>query len=91
MDTVVAQPALGAVEKGLCDLLRRLGVRPDMTAGHSYVRSALSVAEAFSDDVLFAVSKAAAKLSRWRQATTPGRWPLCRGIRGRDAAARAAA
>jgi acyl transferase domain-containing protein/NAD(P)H-dependent flavin oxidoreductase YrpB (nitropropane dioxygenase family) len=58
-DTVIAQPALGAVEKGICDLLKRLGVRPDMTAGHSYGEYvALSVAGAFADDVLFAVSKA---------------------------------
>ncbi|HEV3215450.1 MAG TPA: beta-ketoacyl synthase N-terminal-like domain-containing protein [Vicinamibacterales bacterium] len=58
-DTVVAQPALGAVEIGLCDLLRRLGVRPDMTAGHSYGEYvALSVAGAFPTDVLFAISAA---------------------------------
>ncbi|HSM77053.1 MAG TPA: beta-ketoacyl synthase N-terminal-like domain-containing protein, partial [Bryobacteraceae bacterium] len=35
-DTAVAQPALGAVEAGAYRLLRRLGVAPDMTAGHSY-------------------------------------------------------
>jgi acyl transferase domain-containing protein/NAD(P)H-dependent flavin oxidoreductase YrpB (nitropropane dioxygenase family) len=58
-DTVVAQPALGAVEKGLFDLLYRFGVRPDMTAGHSYGEYvALSVAGAFPSDVLFALSAA---------------------------------
>jgi len=34
--TSVAQPALGAVEAGLWHLLERLGLRPDMAAGHSY-------------------------------------------------------
>jgi acyl transferase domain-containing protein len=58
-DTVVAQPALGAVENGIADLFRRLGVRPDMTAGHSYGEYvALSVAGAFPRDVLFALSAA---------------------------------
>jgi acyl transferase domain-containing protein/NAD(P)H-dependent flavin oxidoreductase YrpB (nitropropane dioxygenase family) len=58
-DTVVAQPALGAVERGLCDLLQRFGVRPDMTAGHSYGEFvALSVAGAFPAEVLFGLSEA---------------------------------
>ncbi|MEO7272239.1 MAG: beta-ketoacyl synthase N-terminal-like domain-containing protein [Vicinamibacterales bacterium] len=58
-DTEVAQPALGAVETGLADLLRRLGVRPDMTGGHSYGEYvALSVAGAFPADVLFGLSAA---------------------------------
>jgi acyl transferase domain-containing protein/NAD(P)H-dependent flavin oxidoreductase YrpB (nitropropane dioxygenase family) len=34
--TDIAQPALGAVEAGLLRLLRALGVKPDMLAGHSY-------------------------------------------------------
>ena len=34
--TDIAQPALGAVEAGLLEVLERLGVRADMTAGHSY-------------------------------------------------------
>jgi len=34
--TDVAQPALGAIEAGLLAVLRRLGLRADMTAGHSY-------------------------------------------------------
>ena len=34
--TDVAQPALGVVEAGLLRLLRRLGLSPDMLAGHSY-------------------------------------------------------
>src|SRR5262249_1109038 len=34
--TDVAQPALGAASLGMFRLLTRLGVRPDMMAGHSY-------------------------------------------------------
>src|ERR1035438_1471566 len=49
-DTVVAQPALGVVEIGLCRTLERLGVRPDMTAGHSYGEYvALAAAGVISD------------------------------------------
>jgi len=36
MGTEVAQPAIGTVEAGYLDLMARLGVRPAMTAGHSY-------------------------------------------------------
>lgn len=58
-DTAVAQPALGAVEHGLCTLLARLGVRPDMTAGHSYGEyAALSVAGAFPLETLVRLSAA---------------------------------
>jgi acyl transferase domain-containing protein/NAD(P)-dependent dehydrogenase (short-subunit alcohol dehydrogenase family) len=31
-----AQPAIGAISVGFADFLARLGIRPDMTAGHSY-------------------------------------------------------
>ena len=34
--TEVAQPAIGAASVGLLRLLAELGVKPDMTAGHSY-------------------------------------------------------
>jgi len=72
-DTVVAQPALGAVEKGLCDLLYRLGVRPDMTAGHSYGEYvALSVAGAFPADVLFALSAARGRAIKSAAGDHPG-------------------
>jgi acyl transferase domain-containing protein len=72
-DTVVAQPALGAVEKGLCDLLYRLGVRPDMTAGHSYGEYvALSVAGAFPADVLFALSAARGRAIKAAAGDHPG-------------------
>ncbi|HUE23824.1 MAG TPA: SDR family NAD(P)-dependent oxidoreductase [Bryobacteraceae bacterium] len=58
-DTVVAQPALGVIEIGLCRTLERLGVRPDMTAGHSYGEYvALAAAGVISDRALFALSEA---------------------------------
>ena len=57
-DTVVAQPALGVVEIGLCRTLERLGVRPDMTAGHSYGEYvALAAAGVISDTALFELSE----------------------------------
>ncbi|HUB32064.1 MAG TPA: beta-ketoacyl synthase N-terminal-like domain-containing protein, partial [Bryobacteraceae bacterium] len=58
-DTVVAQPALGVVEMGLARTLERLGVRPDMTAGHSYGEyAALAAAGVISDGALFDLSEA---------------------------------
>src|ERR1022692_327441 len=57
-DTVVAQPALGVVEIGLCHTLERLGVHPDMTAGHSYGEYvALAAAGVISDSALFDLSE----------------------------------
>jgi acyl transferase domain-containing protein/NAD(P)-dependent dehydrogenase (short-subunit alcohol dehydrogenase family) len=57
-DTVVAQPALGVVEIGLCRTLERLGVHPDMTAGHSYGEYvALAAAGVISDNALFELSE----------------------------------
>ena len=57
-DTVVAQPALGVVEIGLCHALERLGVRADMTAGHSYGEYvALAAAGVISDRALFELSE----------------------------------
>ena len=72
-DTVIAQPALGAVEQGVCDLLRRLGVVPDMTAGHSYGEYvALSVAGAFPADVLIALSAARGRAIKAAAGDRPG-------------------
>jgi acyl transferase domain-containing protein len=34
--TEIAQPALGVVEASLWQLMRRMGIAPDMAAGHSY-------------------------------------------------------
>ena len=57
-DTVVAQPALGVVEIALCRALERLGVKPDMTAGHSYGEYvALAAAGVISDAALFNLSE----------------------------------
>ncbi|MGA3039212.1 MAG: SDR family NAD(P)-dependent oxidoreductase [Bryobacteraceae bacterium] len=57
-DTVIAQPALGVVEIGLCHALERLGVRADMTAGHSYGEYvALAAAGVISDSALFELSE----------------------------------
>ncbi len=35
-DTAIAQPAIGALSLGFLALLRRLGIKPAMLAGHSY-------------------------------------------------------
>src|SRR5262249_54272283 len=72
-DTVVAQPALGAVEKGLCDLLRRLGIVPDMTAGHSYGEYvALWRAGVFSAGARVAMSAAGGRESKTAGEDHPG-------------------
>jgi acyl transferase domain-containing protein/NAD(P)H-dependent flavin oxidoreductase YrpB (nitropropane dioxygenase family)/NAD(P)-dependent dehydrogenase (short-subunit alcohol dehydrogenase family)/acyl carrier protein len=56
--TAVAQPALGAVEIALTRLLGRLGVNPDMTAGHSYGEyTALAAAGVITEDALFELSE----------------------------------
>ncbi len=58
-DTVVAQPALGAVELGLNRLLADLGVEPDMVAGHSYGEYvALAAAGAIAERDLLEISEA---------------------------------
>jgi acyl transferase domain-containing protein/NAD(P)H-dependent flavin oxidoreductase YrpB (nitropropane dioxygenase family)/NAD(P)-dependent dehydrogenase (short-subunit alcohol dehydrogenase family) len=56
--THVAQPALAAVEVGAVGLLARLGIRPDMTAGHSYGEYvALWAAGALDESALFQISE----------------------------------
>ena len=57
--TNVAQPALGAAAVGLLELLRNLGVTPDMAAGHSYGEyAALCAAGCLTPEQLFALSEA---------------------------------
>ena len=57
--TDVAQPALGTVEAGLLEVLKRLGVRADMAAGHSYGELvALYFAGVMTLDQLLTVSEA---------------------------------
>jgi malonyl CoA-acyl carrier protein transacylase len=56
--TRIAQPALGATEIGLTRLLERLGVSPDVTAGHSYGEyTALYAAGVFDAETLLRVSE----------------------------------
>jgi acyl transferase domain-containing protein/NAD(P)H-dependent flavin oxidoreductase YrpB (nitropropane dioxygenase family)/NADP-dependent 3-hydroxy acid dehydrogenase YdfG len=72
-DTVVAQPALGAVEIGLVDLLLDLGLEPDMVAGHSYGEYvALAAAGALSPEALFAISEARGRAIKESVGETPG-------------------
>ncbi len=57
--TDVAQPALGAIEAGLLEVLRRLGLHADMAAGHSYGEFvALYAAGVMSLEELLLVSEA---------------------------------
>jgi acyl transferase domain-containing protein/NAD(P)H-dependent flavin oxidoreductase YrpB (nitropropane dioxygenase family)/NADP-dependent 3-hydroxy acid dehydrogenase YdfG len=58
-DTRMAQPAIGALCCGLFRFLQRLGLRPAMTAGHSYGEYvALAAAEAMRWDDLWRLSAA---------------------------------
>ena len=56
--TNIAQPALGAAGVGLFRLLQRLGLRPEMAAGHSYGEYvALYAAGLFDEETLFRLSE----------------------------------
>jgi acyl transferase domain-containing protein/NAD(P)H-dependent flavin oxidoreductase YrpB (nitropropane dioxygenase family)/NADP-dependent 3-hydroxy acid dehydrogenase YdfG len=58
-DTRVAQPSLGIAEMALGELLRWLGVKPDMLAGHSYGElAALAHAGAIREADLLGLSEA---------------------------------
>jgi len=60
-DTRVAQPALGMADAALSDVLGSLGVRPGMTAGHSYGELvALRAAGVLDDRALLELSEARA-------------------------------
>ncbi|MBC8263460.1 MAG: SDR family NAD(P)-dependent oxidoreductase [Anaerolineales bacterium] len=57
--TNVAQPALGAADMALFQLLQELGVRPDMLAGHSYGEYvALCASGAMDEETLLTLSEA---------------------------------
>ena len=73
-DTVVAQPALGAVEMGLFKLLARLGVKPDMTAGHSYGEYvALCAAGVLEEQSLLEISEIRGRLIKESTAKNAGK------------------
>jgi acyl transferase domain-containing protein/NAD(P)H-dependent flavin oxidoreductase YrpB (nitropropane dioxygenase family) len=57
-DTQVAQPAVGAADMAMFKLLSALGVKPHMTAGHSYGEYvALCAAGAMSETDLYRISE----------------------------------
>ena len=64
-DTHVAQPALGVTELACSRVLEALGVRPQMTAGHSYGELvALAVADGLDDADLLVLSETRGRLMR---------------------------
>ena len=64
-DTHVAQPALGVTELACTRVLEVLGVRPQMTGGHSYGELvALAVADGLDDGDLLVLSEARGRLMR---------------------------
>jgi acyl transferase domain-containing protein/NAD(P)-dependent dehydrogenase (short-subunit alcohol dehydrogenase family)/acyl carrier protein len=81
-DTAVAQPALGAVEMGLTRLLTRLGIRADMTAGHSYGEYvALWAAGVLPDEALMEVSAARGRYIKESVGEAAGTMLAVRGSR----------
>jgi len=57
--TEITQPALGAIEAGLWQILQRFNLKPDMAAGHSYGEFvALYAAGVFTLDDLLSLSEA---------------------------------
>jgi len=71
--TDVAQPAIGAASIGMCRLLTRLGLVPDMSAGHSYGEYvALWSAAVFSDETLIQLSARRGQVIREAAGRQPG-------------------
>jgi acyl transferase domain-containing protein/NAD(P)H-dependent flavin oxidoreductase YrpB (nitropropane dioxygenase family) len=61
-DTRMAQPLLGIVDLAIANLLKDLGIEPDMVAGHSYGElPALCFAGAFNENELVFLSEQRAK------------------------------
>jgi malonyl CoA-acyl carrier protein transacylase len=72
-DTVIAQPALGAVEMGLCSLLADFDIRPDMVGGHSYGEYvALAAAGVISARTLLGLSEARGRAIKESVGEAPG-------------------
>jgi acyl transferase domain-containing protein/NAD(P)H-dependent flavin oxidoreductase YrpB (nitropropane dioxygenase family) len=72
-DTRVAQPALAIAALAAADLLRSLGVRPDMAAGHSFGElAALSIAGAIGEADLPALGEARGEHILAAAGTDPG-------------------
>jgi acyl transferase domain-containing protein/NAD(P)H-dependent flavin oxidoreductase YrpB (nitropropane dioxygenase family)/NAD(P)-dependent dehydrogenase (short-subunit alcohol dehydrogenase family)/acyl carrier protein len=64
-ETDVAQPALGVVDTATYKLLHRLGIHPDMAAGHSYGEYvALHAAGVFTEEAMLLVSRARGRAIR---------------------------
>ena len=62
-NTHVAQPAIGAANMGLLQLLGSLGIYPDMVAGHSYGEyAALCAAGVFDVETLYRLSEIRGRL-----------------------------
>src|SRR5690606_3422523 len=73
-DTLIAQPALGAVEMGLLSLFQRFGLKPDMVAGHSYGEYvALYAAGVISKDDLLLLSEQRGRSMKQAAQKTPGK------------------
>jgi acyl transferase domain-containing protein/NAD(P)H-dependent flavin oxidoreductase YrpB (nitropropane dioxygenase family)/NAD(P)-dependent dehydrogenase (short-subunit alcohol dehydrogenase family) len=72
-DTRVAQPVLGVVDLALARLFERTGVRPDMTAGHSFGELvALAVAGSFDAPSLVSLAEVRADAILAAAAGAPG-------------------
>ncbi len=72
-DTRVAQPALAVADLAVARLLERLGVRPAMTAGHSFGELvALTIAGAIAEADLVPLSEARAQAIAEAAGSAPG-------------------
>ena len=72
-DTAVAQPALGVLEIGLMHLLGRLGLRPELVAGHSYGEYvALHCAGVLREEDLLGISQRRGEIIRDSTTQSPG-------------------
>ncbi|MCC3774869.1 SDR family NAD(P)-dependent oxidoreductase [Streptomyces sp. UNOB3_S3] len=86
-DTRHAQPALGAVCLAAYDVLKKLGVRPDMAAGHSYGELvALGAAGVLSSDAVLDLSVARAGAIAGTLGEDPGTMAVIAAEPGKTAA-----